>query len=740
MRIAKLGSCVLATVVLVTTVAARMDGQDGPSDVKLSAGEVLLDVVVTDRKGKPVVDLRRDEVEIYENGRKQATTSFGLVRKGPRDPADIGAGTGADLTVPEAFRSSLAANVNLIIILVDRTSVEQAELKQVYSSTERFIDEKLATNDLVAVYVTTSRPLLLQNFTNNKERLKNAMRVATTGSSVLLQEAATNGARADLGTLGQLIATGSGQPAPAGDAAGARADANLETYLSATASGIESYFSALRDQIQARAIVNSIVAIAQTYSGVPGRKSMVLYSSGIVLNDEVRGPFDAMVSAANRANLAINTVSARGLDASVRRTGNEPIRNVPPSIESDDRMLVTEGRSGMDRILESGLVGNDEGLARIAKDTGGVIVRNTNDLGKGFGAIASDLRTYYALSYEPAEVVIDGSFRSIEVKVLRKDVEVRSRKGYYAVPGAHSTLMLPFEQPVLELMTGTTAETRPSDLKVWMKTERFATESGWRVPIALSVDTSALAAVTRDPGPKKSNAKDAVPDISEYDVDAVVLVRDASRNVVSKLSRTTRFRTASARVDAFRARAAALPQFPQSLVLPAGVYSLELGVYDPQARKGTVIERKITLPPLPPANGPALSSLVLGSSAESVPESERSLAAADPLVMNGAIRIVPNAAGRFVKSRGDRMIVYFRFKGVPNTPYEMVLHFMNGEDVAVGTPATALGPTDASGFATAAPELPLDGFKAGSYRAVLYVVPVGSKQPIAQAVTPFQVE
>ena len=65
---------------------------------------------------------------------------------------------------------------------------------------------------------------------------------------------------------------------------------------------------------------------------------------------------------------------------------------------------------------------------------------------------------------------------------------------------------------------------------------------------------------------------------------------------------------------------------------------------------------------------------------------------------------------------------------------------MSGEEVAVGTPPSPLGPTDASGMATAAPDIPLDGFKPGNYRAVLYIVPVGSKQPIAQAVTPFTIE
>lgn len=729
-----LSAAIVCTCVPCTASFARQ------SDVQLNVREVLLDIVVTDRKGKPITDLRRDEFEVYENGVKQSATSFGLVRKGAEEPTGTAPAGSTSGGAPGAIRASKAADVNLIIILVDRTSIEQSELKQVQVATEKFINEKLALNDLVAVFVATTRPVMIQNFTNNKEKLSNAMHVATAGTSVLLQEAVTNGARADLGILKEMLADQRSSPTVPGPAADALADANLETLLSSTAAGIEPYFTALRDQIQALAIVNSIVAIAQTYSGLPGRKSMVLYSSGLVLGNEVRTAFDAMVSAANRSNLTIHAVSARGLDAGVRRTNNERLRGVRPNLESDDRMTVTEGQSGMDRILESNLTDNDQGLARIANDTGGVLVRNTNDVGKGFGAIANDLRTYYAMSYEPSNAALDGSFRSIDVKVLRKDVEVRSRKGYFAVPGGNSTLLLPFEQPVLSMLAKSTTDARPTDVKVSMKTERFLSVDGWRVPVALSVDGASLAAIPRDPKAKDPNQRGASPTATDFEVDAVVLVRDASQNVVAKLSRSTVFRTANDRLQDFRSRPTAVPSFPQPLLLTPGSYILQVGVFDPISQKGTVLERKITLPALPDAMSPVLSSLVLGSDAVAVPAAEQNAVSSDPLVMNGTMRIVPNATGRFNKAQGDRMIVYFRFRGAPNTSYEMILHFMNGEDIAVGTAPAPLGPTDASGLISAAPNLPLDGFRPGNYRAVLYVVPVGSKQPIAQAVSPFQVE
>jgi hypothetical protein len=79
-----------------------------------------------------------------------------------------------------------------------------------------------------------------------------------------------------------------------------------------------------------------------------------------------------------------------------------------------------------------------EGPEDIADDTGGFSVKSSNDLGAGIARIADESRAYYLLGYNPTNAERDGKFRKIEVKVNRKGVVVRARKGYYA-PGATKT-------------------------------------------------------------------------------------------------------------------------------------------------------------------------------------------------------------------------------------------------------------------------------------------------------------
>jgi VWFA-related protein len=71
-------------------------------------------------------------------------------------------------------------------------------------------------------------------------------------------------------------------------------------------------------------------------------------------------------------------------------------------------------------------------LSRLAKETGGFLIENTNDLGAGAARMQQERRTYYLLGYEPTNATMDGKFRRVSVKVKRSKVTVRARPGYLA--------------------------------------------------------------------------------------------------------------------------------------------------------------------------------------------------------------------------------------------------------------------------------------------------------------------
>jgi VWFA-related protein len=84
---------------------------------------------------------------------------------------------------------------------------------------------------------------------------------------------------------------------------------------------------------------------------------------------------------------------------------------------------------------DSGLIlRGDKILQQLADATGGraFFPFKMKDIKSSFSAIEDELRSQYVISYHPADFDADGRFRSIEITALKKDLQVRARKGYFA--------------------------------------------------------------------------------------------------------------------------------------------------------------------------------------------------------------------------------------------------------------------------------------------------------------------
>ena len=84
--------------------------------------------------------------------------------------------------------------------------------------------------------------------------------------------------------------------------------------------------------------------------------------------------------------------------------------------------------------------GYADGPNSLAVDTGGMMIRNENDIGRALTRIAEDAGRYYVLAYRPANVNLDGKFRAVQVRVRREGVRVRARRGYLALEPARMTI------------------------------------------------------------------------------------------------------------------------------------------------------------------------------------------------------------------------------------------------------------------------------------------------------------
>ena len=122
--------------------------------------------------------------------------------------------------------------------------------------------------------------------------------------------------------------------------------------------------------------------------------------------------FRDLMSEANRANVSFYPIDPRGLPAF-----DNPIEpEAPPPVSVDQAML--KHRIEMMRTL--------------AENTDGMAVVNNNDLDAGLRRISDDLTSYYLLGYYSSNSRLDGRFRTLKVRVKQPGVDVRARKGYRA--------------------------------------------------------------------------------------------------------------------------------------------------------------------------------------------------------------------------------------------------------------------------------------------------------------------
>jgi VWFA-related protein len=202
-------------------------------------------------------------------------------------------------------------------------------------------------------------------------------------------------------------------------------------------------------------------SVIDSLRGLPGRKSMVLFSSGLpvfefgttgTLYTSISTILQRVTDHAVRAGVVVNTVDPRGLKATpgVRGFKDTPTRSALggadvtdsqsnstgtgiPSVESSAEAGAARfGRGGTPDFAEM-LSGGIEhmGLRVLSDATGGVTVVNRNDIDDGVQKVVARSRGYYVLAYSPTQP-FDNRFHKLEVKVKRDGLRVYKHAGYLA--------------------------------------------------------------------------------------------------------------------------------------------------------------------------------------------------------------------------------------------------------------------------------------------------------------------
>jgi VWFA-related protein len=479
---------------------AGLAGNAGPQEVPATAKppafpaqveQVTVDVVVTDGKGQPVTDLTRDNIEIYEDGVRQAIASFDLfqVRAAP----SVASPNAEAPTAPGPSR--LSTNTaqeqrgRSFVIVFDDVHLTAATAQRAKAAVAEFLRKETREGDRVTLLAAgggvwwtnrmeAGRAELLELLKRLEGRLLpetrrdwlsdyEAMRINVFRDNSILDRVQRRFETYGIQTITQQSQHVRDMMAVEDPVVTSRA---AEVYYQAVA----------RNHVTLGAMERALNGLAPAR----GRKSLVLVSEGFVYDTQLP-EFKRLIDEARRVNAAIYFVNARGLEG------------LPDALTAEYSTIVPAEDLGFAFSQEAE---TQEGSISLAADSGGFTVRNSNDLAAGLKRIADETRAYYLIGYNPTNSARNGVFRKIAVKVRdRRGLEVRARKGYYA-PSDHETAppSRPGADPVFQAALDSPYELEDVPLRMTHFVRDEMSLDRARVFLAAEVDIRRLGLLEKD--------------------------------------------------------------------------------------------------------------------------------------------------------------------------------------------------------------------------------------------------
>jgi len=378
---------------------AQPPQESQPPTFRVQVDYVEVDVVVTDRNGNLVRDLKKEDFQVLEDGKPQTINTFTFVNI-PIEKADRPLYASSPIE-PDVRTNDRPFDGRVYVMVLDDLHTRFGRTARVKAAAKQFIERRLGANDVMAIVDTAGATQNSQEFTNNKRLLLAAVDK-------------TSGRKLDSAT----------------------ANKTNEYYRTRDTRQAGDALNDPDDQeraYNARNTLTTLKNVADWFASVRGRRKTILFvSEGIdyditdlipangsthtSASDILEQTRDA-IAAATRANVSIYGIDPRGLTD----LGDESIEI--GSFPDDVSLGVGQGS------LQNELRLSQDSLRVLSEETGGFAVVNKNDYTTAYERIVEDNSSYYVLAYYPPDAR-PGRAHKIDVRVSRSGLNVRGRRGY----------------------------------------------------------------------------------------------------------------------------------------------------------------------------------------------------------------------------------------------------------------------------------------------------------------------
>jgi VWFA-related protein len=659
--------------------------------LRSSSDLVRIDVEVTDRSGKPVKGLKSDQFTITDDGQGQRISIFSYedieavetASDIDTKPIVIAVDSPSDAAAESA--GERARDRRMLVLFFDLTSLGPDDLIRAHDAAAKFVKQQMTKADLVSVVVFSSNLRVLSDFTNDHDKLNKA--------------------------IAQLLPGVSSQLANPLYAAAQNGEYDVQQDNGAAFTADETEFNVFNTDQK----LEAVESLANVLGVIPGRKSVIEFTGGITqTGEENRTQLRAATDAANRANVSIYSIDARGLMAAV------PGGDVTADAATGTSMFTGASVFHQTDQRED----SRDTLATLSTDTGGRAFYDLGDLSDAFPKIQQENGGYYLVGYYlNANVKHDGTWHAVRVKVNAPGTHIRYRNGYYAPRDFQHLEKASRDDQLAEAMH---SDNPVVELPIAVETAMFRlSDEQVYVPISAKLSATAL-----DWAQKHGRRQ------AEFDFAAEVRAA-SSGQIVAQLRDTINVQLNQQRFEQVHQ---ANLVYQGGVVLSPGSYHLKFIARENESGKIGTFEQNFTAPPRP-AQRLSLSSVVLSSQLVPVEKSSevqtrtqglRAKIEASPLEMEGQ-RIVPSVTRFFTQQQTLYVFfqAYYPEKADTFDPAALragLIFFRDGVQVNT-TPLLAPVSTDTKTHtASFRISLPLAKLPTGRYSVQAVVIGAGTQQ------------
>ncbi|MBN9617208.1 MAG: VWA domain-containing protein [Acidobacteriales bacterium] len=392
--------------------------QSTPYKIEVTVSKVLVPVVVRDKQGRTVGDLKREDFQVFDNGRPRPLSAFmAEERMGTESRPVSSSENGASSPVPSnSLPQSSTMPPRFIVFLFDDMHLSAEDIVRAKRAGTRLLSGSLVDSDTAAVVSLSGK--INSGLTRDRTKLEDA--ITSLQPQILYQPGNSDCPSIDYYQADLMenkhnsvaIQAAIAQVFSCDPGLDPRRDYPIAERLAEAAA--TRVLTVGRQDIQLS--LATIGELVRRMSILPGQRTLILVSPGfLTVEPDARAAESRIIDSAAQSDVTISALDARGL-YTTSLTASEDVHGIP--------VLSRGGYKA------SSMKATENVMAELADGTGGTFFNNSNDLDAGLKRLTEAPQYAYLLELPLDNIKPNGAYHRLKVKVDRKDVRVQARRGY----------------------------------------------------------------------------------------------------------------------------------------------------------------------------------------------------------------------------------------------------------------------------------------------------------------------